>query len=175
MARRRTRRLAPLPAPKEVTKGVLKTIHHVYHNSKPVPGAAPIIIDKPLTGHVDHPAVNKMLDVIRDEAKAIAEKIKPGAYPVLHSYKPVETDEKEPCYCNTCKTRFEANRVYGCLLPPPKCPNGHDNTTNKSWGKCSKCKKGMMWETSAVPAGPECIVHNMKCDTCGHTDSEPID
>ncbi len=151
----------------------LKCTYSVYKHSKPL-DVPQIVITRDLTPPVSVPSINKMLEEIDKEARKLIQE-KYDAYPVLYSYNPVETDEIKPCYCFTCKKRFDSKRIYGVLLDSPKCPQGHSKTTDKSWGKCYECNKGLCWETKVKRGGPELMVHSYKCDTCGATGAEPID
>jgi len=158
-----------------MSKRQLRCVYHVYKNSKPVKGVEPLVIVKDLESPVSIPSVNKVLDVVQEEARVAIMKSHPDAYPVMYSYDPVETDTDKPCYCFVCKKGFTVKDVYGISFTTPRCPQGHTKTTDKNGGKCFKCKKGHLWETKVRRGGPECMVHHYKCDSCGATESEAID
>jgi hypothetical protein len=154
----------------------LRVVYHAYKKSKRVAGSKEFVFVKPLTSPVTFASVNAAMDETQDEAKEAIAKKHPDAYPVLYRYDNVTTDEVERCYCFTCKQRFNKSRVYGAILDDGgTCPQGHSNITSKNWGKCPECKVGQCWETKVTSGGVECMLHHYKCDTCGHTDVEPMD
>lgn len=162
------------PAVEKTTTKTLKCIYHVYKNSKRI-GDEEIVIERAVKSPVSIPSVNKVFEKIDDEVGKTIRQRGDGSYPVLYSYNKVETDKDIPCYCWICKKPFSVKEIYGVSLTKPQCPKGHTKTSDKNYGKCHKCKQGLMWQTRAVSGGRECMIYHIQCDTCRHQDSVVID